>query len=170
MNADKRLCPYCAELIQSTAVRCKFCFRESPALRQGQERAQEAPTSVKNCRYCGREIKEAAVMCRFCLKDLPRENLRYRPDIVQSGDPPKTAEAEPSRIYVPKCPHCNASIEEGVLLCGNCKTRIRWRDGQPYQEIGQVLGRLGCALTKLGCLIPILIILIAIVYALITSR
>jgi predicted nucleic acid-binding Zn ribbon protein len=68
-----------------------------------------------------------------------------------------------------KCPKCNATIEKGVKICGNCKSQIVWNNGKPRLSTGEILKQTGCALTSLGCLLPILLFLVIIIYTLITS-
>ena len=69
----------------------------------------------------------------------------------------------------PKCPNCNASIEEGVKLCGNCKAQVVWKNGVPRLSTAYTMRKTGCALTSLGCLIPILIIIVIIIFGLVAS-
>lgn len=68
-----------------------------------------------------------------------------------------------------KCPKCNATIEEGLKLCGNCKAEIVWKDGKPKLSGAYVMQKVGCALTQLGCLIPFLIIFAIAAYVFIAS-
>ncbi len=63
-----------------------------------------------------------------------------------------------------KCPKCNASLEEEINLCGNCKAQLVWKNGEPRLSAGYAIQQAGCALTSLGCLIPILIILLLMIY------
>ncbi len=30
-----------------------------------------------------------------------------------------------------KCPVCNATFEQGVTICGNCKSHLIWKGGIP---------------------------------------
>ncbi|MBA7537244.1 hypothetical protein ES705_29511 [subsurface metagenome] len=68
-----------------------------------------------------------------------------------------------------KCPKCNATIEEGLKLCGNCKAEIVWKDGKPKLSAAYAMQKVGCALTQLGCLIPLLIIFAFAAYVIIAS-
>ncbi len=68
-----------------------------------------------------------------------------------------------------KCPKCNSTIEQGVTFCGNCKTKIVWKDGTPtisfdqkLDDIQQGLHKTGCSLMSLAISIPVLVILFSI--------
>jgi hypothetical protein len=56
-----------------------------------------------------------------------------------------------------KCPKCNATIEKGVLLCGNCKTQLDWKNGVPRVSFAQKLDNTANGLGKFGCLMTLFI-------------
>jgi hypothetical protein len=62
-------------------------------------------------------------------------------------------------IEYSKCPKCKASIENGVLLCGNCKTQLEWKGGIPKVALAQKLNNASKGLSKAGCLMTLLITL-----------
>jgi predicted nucleic acid-binding Zn ribbon protein len=43
------------------------------------------------------------------------------------------------------CPVCHVTIEPGQAVCGNCKTVIAWRNGQPHPSKAQMAAILGVA-------------------------
>jgi hypothetical protein len=60
-----------------------------------------------------------------------------------------------------KCPVCNSTIEQGVTICGNCKSHLAWVDGMPKkkaspEEISQGLDGCSKALSSLGCLFTLI--------------
>jgi len=63
-----------------------------------------------------------------------------------------------------KCPKCNATIEEGVTLCGNCKASIVWKNKQPRLSGAYITKEIGKNLTIIGCLIPLIITIIFFLY------
>ena len=52
-----------------------------------------------------------------------------------------------------KCPKCRVTIEEGQTLCGNCKTEISWKGGQPSLGIAQQLNQAGNSALIVGLII-----------------
>ncbi len=52
-----------------------------------------------------------------------------------------------------KCPKCHVTIEEGQTLCGNCKTEIAWKNGQPSLGLAQQLNQAGNSALIIGILI-----------------
>lgn len=67
-----------------------------------------------------------------------------------------------------KCPKCHATIEKGVTICGNCKSKIVWKDGDPKISFSQQMDQLqkssfncGCAATVLITIPIIILFLIA---------
>lgn len=93
-------------------------------------------------------------------------NLELEPiTVLNPAIPSPQSESEEREVY--KCPVCKATIEKDVLLCGNCKTPLEWKDSIPIvsssYSTGQALkgcqeasGALGCLLT-LFITIPILL-------------
>lgn len=126
------------------------------------------------CPQCNFENEEGNKFCKNCnlplskldcdednpytKKNIKEEKMRAEIRTFQA-EKAKTEEEEYKRLnYVYKCPKCNATIEESLKLCGNCKAEIVWKDGKPKLSGAYVMQKVGCALTSLGCLIPLLII------------
>lgn len=76
----------------------------------------------------------------------------------------KTEEGEKTvKIY--HCPKCNATIENGIKLCGNCNVKIAWDWGRPRIAGTQYINDVGKE-TK-GCMVNIIIIVAFIIAILI---
>jgi len=62
-------------------------------------------------------------------------------------------------VETSKCPKCNATIEKGVTICGNCKTQLSWDKGLPKVVIPTEAILTGCldSLSSLGCLLTLFI-------------
>ncbi|NCC64120.1 MAG: hypothetical protein EOM15_05655 [Spirochaetia bacterium] len=63
-----------------------------------------------------------------------------------------------------KCPVCNATIEQGVTICGNCKSHLVWKGGIPKkvaspEEIDKSLKGCSESLSSLGCLATLFVTL-----------
>jgi len=145
------------------------------------------------CPQCGFENEEGSKFCKKCYIPLSKQDYsednpylkivekkeetveeKRKPDNKKGRekDPPfelTSNEEDKEDNVVYKCPKCNATIEEGLKLCGNCKAEIVWKDGKPRLSIPYAMQKVGCALTQLGCLIPLLIIFVFAAYVIITS-
>ena len=145
------------------------------------------------CPSCGFENEKEERFCKNCEEPLPNPYIKKRKNEGQSfkhtsDEETKTkdriekeekiraevkSEIEGEKYKrlnnVYKCPKCNATIEEGLKLCGNCKAEIVWKDGKPNLSAAYAMQKVGCALTQLGCLIPLLIIFAFAAYVIIAS-
>jgi uncharacterized membrane protein YvbJ len=127
------------------------------------------------CPQCDFENEEGSKFCKNCNEPLVKfkiPNTIENPYIkIEEEDQPfeliSDDEDEEDNVY--KCPKCNATIEEGLKLCGNCKAEIVWKDRKPKLSGAYVMQKAGCALTQLGCLIPLLIIFAFAAYVIIAS-
>jgi uncharacterized membrane protein YvbJ len=63
-----------------------------------------------------------------------------------------------------KCPQCNVSIEEGQTYCGNCKTKINWRNGQPRKDLAQQFNRAGDSMIRAGLGMTLVVIVIVLLF------
>ena len=63
-----------------------------------------------------------------------------------------------------KCPKCNATIESGVTICGNCDSNIVWKKGQPKISVGDKMEEVGKNIRAIGCLITVIGIIILIFF------
>lgn len=61
-----------------------------------------------------------------------------------------------------KCPRCGITIEQDQKFCGNCKTWLVWKDGQPRQDIGQAISRTGTQISRIGCGLLCILVLIVV--------
>jgi hypothetical protein len=63
MNTDEKQCPYCAETIKATAVKCKHCKSDLPL-----EKAEEIKREVvlKPCPFCAENIVVKSEKCPHC--------------------------------------------------------------------------------------------------------
>jgi uncharacterized membrane protein YvbJ len=137
------------------------------------------------CPQCGFENEEGSKFCKNCnlplskqdydednpysKKNIKEEKMKAEIRAFQAEKAKIEGEEDKRLNNVYKCPKCNASIEEGVKLCGNCKAQIVWKNGKPRLSTAYVMQKTGCALTSLGCLIPLLIGLAIVAYVVIAS-
>jgi len=126
------------------------------------------------CPSCDFENEEGSEFCKNCNVPLFKQDYsKDNPYIEKKRNKDKPFELisddedEEDNVY--KCPKCNATIEEGLKLCGNCKAEIVWKDRKPKLSGAYVMQKAGCALTQLGCLIPLMIIFLFAAYLIITS-
>ena len=132
------------------------------------------------CPLCDFENEEGSKFCKNCNVLLSKTNYSgENPYAKKTIDKEEKIRAEVkteiegekykrlNNVY--KCPKCNATIEEGLKLCGNCKAEIVWKDGKPKLSGAYAMQKVGCALTQLGCLIPLLIIFVIAAYVIIAS-
>lgn len=58
MNIEKKICPYCGEMIRKSYTVCEICGEELP-----EEKPENA---MKQCPYCGSAVLMAATKCKNC--------------------------------------------------------------------------------------------------------
>ena len=120
---------------------------------------------LKQCPYCGNLQEIYAGRCKYCDSSLDERGL-----VVQNIREEDEDDEEVIRVTATiddlQCPGCKAPIEEGTRVCGNCKTIITWKDGEPRPGPGFVFRQTGCVLTSLGCMFPLLIFVLFFVYLL----
>lgn len=149
--AHTRACPYCAELIEPTAMRCPFCRSDLPAA---------APRSVGSwpCVNCG-AFNSGGSVCPSC-------------GTMRAGAPPQPYYA-PQPAYRPqKAPSSDTALTLGIIsiaggfLCGFLLGPVAWHYGSKAEgecgamgipvdtnaRTGKILGIISTVLMILGVL------------------
>lgn len=82
-----KICPNCAETLQSAAIFCRFCHRGLSAIH------------YKKCPLCAEMVRKSANRCRFCKSDLS-----------ESSEPPGRPPAGAPVPRTPVSPRRSAEI------------------------------------------------------------
>ncbi len=138
-------CERCGNEVPNTLVYCSYCGNPIPR-RQGFN--DYSNMNLIRCSGCGNMTDKTLRFCTYCAKPMtmivqnesqptPVQNNQQQPQAVSVPQPvqpqapvipvPQVQPVVPTAVVTPigrKCPNCGVAVEDDVVFCTECGTRI----------------------------------------------
>ena len=86
---------------------------------------ENVKTPVRLCSNCGAQLQDGLIYCENCGSKYDTNNTANSQQINQSQQPDDSRSThENAKTTVRHCPNCGAQLQDGLIYCENCGSRV----------------------------------------------